>query len=65
MQLINHGRRTFEFGDGHKVEVNFPKETFSGVFLGTLRSETVGQIEFRDRRNKIEAAIQFGKVKKK
>lgn len=37
-QLINLGHRVFEFQDGEKVVVNFPKEIFSGVFLGTLRS---------------------------
>ena len=45
--------------------MTFPKETFSGVFLGTLRSETVGHIEFKDKKNKLETSIQFGKVKKK
>jgi len=35
------------------------------VFLGSLRSETVGTIEFLDGINELKSTIQFGKVKKK
>lgn len=42
MTLMNKGRRTFEFQNGDKINVNYSKETFAGVFIGSLRSETIG-----------------------
>ncbi len=38
---------------------------FSGVFLGTLRSEVLGELEFVDEKNEIKSVLAFGKVKGK
>lgn len=65
MTLTNRGRRVLRFADGHSIASNFSKDTFSGVFLGTMRSEVVGDIEFVDQQNDIRCLVQFGKVKNK
>lgn len=54
-----------EFPNGEKIRSTFSKDTFSGVFLGTMRSEVVGEIEFVDERNDVRCVVQFGKVKNK
>jgi len=38
---------------------------YSGVFLGSLRSEAVDTIKFEDKKNELKAEITFGKVKKR
>jgi|JI6StandDraft_1071083.scaffolds.fasta_scaffold13260_6 hypothetical protein len=42
MTLTNKGFRTLEFANGDKIKANFSRDTFSGVFLGTMRSEVIG-----------------------
>ena len=42
MTLTNKGRRTFQFKNGQVISVNFGKEIFAGVFIGSLRSEAIG-----------------------
>lgn len=65
MTLLNKGRRTYEFKNGDVITANFPKEIYGGVFLGSLRSETVGGLELNDEKNELKCEIKFGKVKKK
>ena len=65
MTLVNKGRRTFQFQNGDIINVNFSKETFAGVFLGSLRSEAIGGFEFKDEINDLKCEIKYGKVKKK
>lgn len=48
MTLTNKGRRWFEFADGTKIDVNFNKEVYAGVFMGSLRSEAIGSLKFED-----------------
>ena len=38
---------------------------YSGVFLGTLRSEATEKMNFVDAKNELSCQIAFGKVKKK
>jgi hypothetical protein len=42
MTLSNKGRRWFEFANGTKIDGNFNKEKYSGVFMGSLRTEALG-----------------------
>lgn len=65
MTLTNKGHRVLEFSDGGRIRANFSKDTFSGVFLGSMRSEVVGDIEFVDDKNDVRCSITFGKVKNK
>lgn len=65
MTLNNKGRRWFEFADGTRIDVNFNKETYAGVFMGSLRSEAIGSLTLKDEKNGIECEIKYGKMKKK
>ena len=65
MQLVNKGYKVYEFSNGDKIDATFNKELYSGVFIGSLRSEAVDSIVFEDKKNKLKAEIAFGKVKKK
>lgn len=65
MQLVNKGYKVYEFANGDKVNVTFNKEIYSGVFVGSLRSEAVDTITFHDKKYDLKAEITFGKMKKK
>jgi hypothetical protein len=65
MTLTNKGYRILEFANGDKIKANFSKDIFSGVFLGTLRSEVIGELEFADDKNDVKCNVVFGKVKNK
>lgn len=65
MQLVNKGYKVYEFANGDKVDVTFSKETYAGVFLGTLRSEVIDAIVFTDKKHDLKAEITFCKMKKK
>ncbi|KAL4483593.1 hypothetical protein ABPG72_016874 [Tetrahymena utriculariae] len=65
LTLKNKGKRSIVFKDGQKINYNFGYEYYSGTFMGTMKHETLGQIDFIDPVNKIEATIITGKVKKK
>lgn len=53
MTLTNKGKRWFEFADGDRIDVNFNRETFAGVFMGSLRSEAIGGFKLTDEKNNI------------
>lgn len=53
MTLNNKGRRWFEFADGTRIDANFNKETYAGVFMGSLRSEAIGSLILKDEKNAI------------
>lgn len=53
MTLTNKGRRWFQFSDGTRIDVNFNKETFAGVFMGSLRSEAIGSFTIKDAKNQL------------
>lgn len=65
MQLVNKGYKVYEFANGDKVNVSFNKEVYSGVFIGSLRSEAVETMVFTDKKYDLKAEITFGKVKKR
>lgn len=65
MELVNKGHKVYEFTNGDKIEVTFNKEIYSGVFMGSLRSEATEAIVFVDKKNDLRAEIAFGKVKKR
>lgn len=65
MTLTNKGRRWFEFSDGERIDANFNRETFAGVFMGSLRSEAIGHFELKDEKNGITCEVKYGKMKKK
>ena len=55
MNLVNRGRRTFEFNDGQKITGDYNREIYSGCFIGTLRSEGTGGFKLNDEKNDIKA----------
>lgn len=65
MQLVNKGYKVYEFANGDKINVTFNKEIYSGVFVGSLRSEAVDTITYHDKKYDLKAEITFGKMKKK
>lgn len=65
MSLVNKGHKVYEFPNGDQITATFNKEIYSGVFLGTLRSEATDSISFEDKKNDLKAEIAFGKIKKK
>ncbi|EGR32781.1 oxysterol binding, putative [Ichthyophthirius multifiliis] len=65
LTLKNKGKRFLSFKDGQKINYNFGYEYYSGTFMGTMKTETLGSVTFTDFENKIEAIINTGKVKKK
>lgn len=65
MSLTNKGYKVYEFSNGDKVNATFNKEIYSGVFMGSLRSEATDTIYFTDKHNDLKAEISFGKIKKK
>ena len=65
MELVNKGFKVYEFANGDRIDVTFNKEIYSGVFMGSLRSEATDSICFTDKGNDLKAEIFFGKVKKK
>lgn len=65
LSLLNRGNRNIEFKDGQKIIYNFASEEYSGSFLGSMKIESKGQIQFVDAKNQICATIKIGKVKKK
>ena len=65
MQLVNKGHKVYEFSNGDRIDSTYNKEVYSGVFMGTLRSEATEKITFTDKKNDLYCEIVFGKVKKK
>ena len=65
MQLVNKGYKVYEFANGDKVNATFNKEVYAGVFIGSLRSESVETMVFTDKKYDLKAEITFGKVKKR
>lgn len=65
MELVNKGHKVYEFASGDRIDVTFNKEIYSGVFMGSLRSEATESIVFVDKKNELRAEIAFGKMKKK
>ena len=48
MTLTNKGRRRFEFKNGDIININWCKELFAGVFIGSLRNESISPLLFTD-----------------
>lgn len=65
MELVNKGHKVYEFPNGDRIDCTFNKEIYSGVFMGSLRSEATESIVFHDKKNDLKAEIVFGKMKKK
>jgi len=63
--VLNSGKKCFWFPDGTKIVSNFPKESFSNTFWGTLRHETLGTMNFSDEEHNLECYIKFAPYKKK
>jgi len=63
--LVNKGYKVYEFVNGDRIDVTFSKEMYSGLFIGTLRSEAAESIIWTDKENGLRAEITFGKVKKR
>ena len=64
-QIINSGHRTIEFANGQKIVHTFPEELYSGTFLGTLRHESLGNLEFKDEANQLHCVVKISGVKGK
>lgn len=65
MTILNKGKRCLEFADGQKIYFDFPSDYYSGTFLGALKLETYGKINFLDQANAIKCEVVIGKVKKR
>jgi len=55
MELVNKGHKVYEFATGDRVDCTFNKEIYSGVFMGSLRSEATESIVFHDKKNELRA----------
>jgi Oxysterol-binding protein len=62
--VTNLGKRIYEFYDGYKIIITCPEEVFSGTFLGTMRHESLGVMNFSDNEG-YTGSITLGKVKGK
>ena len=65
LKVSNKGKRSVEFKDGTKIDFDFCYELFSNCFFGTVKLESLGEINFIDVDNNIECKIKFDSVKKK
>lgn len=46
--INNTGYKTIEFPDGHTITHDCPDEVFNGIFLGSLRHESLGVSTYKD-----------------
>ena len=65
LKVTNKGKRFAEFADGTKIAYDFCYESYSNSFWGTLRHETLGDINFVDLKNGFECKLTFNSVKRK
>ena len=65
LKVINKGKRYIEFKDGTKIEFDFCQENFNNCFWGTIYLETLGTINFIDKKNNIECKLKLNSVSKK
>ena len=65
MTIKNKGKRLIKFKDGQIIKFNFTKEVFSGTFMGKMRAESEGELNFVDEINDIRCTLPLGKMKKK
>ncbi|CAD8170761.1 unnamed protein product [Paramecium octaurelia] len=64
LTILNHGKRTLQFND-QKIQCTFSSEHYSGTFLGTMKNESQGSLQFIDEANNLKCIVQLGKVKNK
>ncbi|CAD8053273.1 unnamed protein product [Paramecium primaurelia] len=64
LTILNHGKRTIQFND-QKIQCTFSSEHYSGTFLGTMKNESQGSLQFIDEANNLKCIVQLGKVKNK
>ena len=64
-QIVNKGMKKAKFADGTEIIFNYAEEHFTGTFLGTIKNETLGRIEYNDAKNNLSGHVHIGKVKKK
>lgn len=65
LKLNNKGKRCIELNDGTKIMTTFCNELYSNTFFGTVRHESVGEVNFKDITNGFECVLKFSSVKKK
>jgi len=66
LTLSVKGWRKAEFHNPEQeIHNTFPNETYDGTFWGTCVHETLGTMEFNDKKNQISCELRFGKVKKR
>lgn len=66
LTLKNKGKRRIIFNsDKQIIDFDYGYESYTGTFWGTMKHETLGSIEFIDKKNNIKAVITLGKTKKK
>eukprot|EP00743_Colponemidia_sp_Colp-15_P004614 GILK01004974.1.p1 GENE.GILK01004974.1~~GILK01004974.1.p1 ORF type:complete len:916 (+),score=174.71 GILK01004974.1:170-2917(+) len=63
--LTNSGKRAVYFQDGSKITFNSAIDMWTGTFMGTLRQEAAGTIEFVDADHDITCSLRLGQVKRK
>jgi len=61
----NIGKRQIQFHDGQVIKYNFCNERLHGLFWGTIRHETIGDLTFTDEKNKLEGYIKIANDKKR
>lgn len=65
VKVNNKGKRYIEFPDGGKIQFTFCNEVYNNSFFGTIRQESIGEINFKDLVHGFELTIKLGNVKKK
>jgi Oxysterol-binding protein len=46
--VVNHGKKLYQFPDGHSITQTCGEDSFGGTFFGTLRHECLGSYIFTD-----------------
>lgn len=62
--IRNTGTKQVEFPDGHAIKVNSPVENFHGTFMGEIRHETVGVLNYSDNEG-YKCDVKFGEARRK
>jgi hypothetical protein len=65
MKVFNKGKRTVELQDGTKITMNYINEIYNNAFVGVMRHESVGDINFKDLKNGFELKLSLGTVLRK
>jgi len=63
--VVKGWRKAIFKNPDQEIHNTFPNETYDGTFWGTCVHETLGIMDFVDKKNNISAQVRFGKAKGK